>query len=77
MGALNSIFFTLIVSFSCFAFAQEEEVIPWSVDRKLKWSDFKGSYFKNLLFKDIETAYHKMEKSIKKATGLSVKIESI
>lgn len=36
----------MIVSLSCFAFAQEEEVIPWSVDRKLKWSDFKGSYFK-------------------------------
>ncbi|WP_154806499.1 hypothetical protein [Sulfurovum lithotrophicum] len=38
---------------------------------------FKGSYFKKLLFKDIETAYQKMEKSIKKATGLSVKIQSI
>ena len=38
---------------------------------------FKSSYFKKLLLKDIETAYKKMEKSIKKATGLSVKIESI
>jgi len=38
---------------------------------------FKGSYFNKLLFKDIETAYQKMEKSIKKATGLSVKIQSI
>lgn len=38
---------------------------------------FKGSYFQNLLFKDLETVYQKMEKSIKKATGLSVKIESI
>lgn len=38
---------------------------------------FKSSYFKKLLFKDIEGAYQKMEKSIKKATGLSVKIQSI
>jgi len=37
---------------------------------------FKGSYFNKLLFKDIETVYKKMEKSIKKATGLSVKIET-
>ncbi len=38
---------------------------------------FKSGYFKRLLFKDIDTAYQKMEKSIKKATGLSVKIERI
>ncbi len=38
---------------------------------------FKGKYFNKLLFKDIETAYKKMEKSIKQATGLSVKIEHI
>ena len=38
---------------------------------------FKGSYFTKLLFKDINTVYKKMEKSIKKATGLSVKIEEI
>jgi len=38
---------------------------------------FKGSYFNKLLFKDIETVYKKMEKSIKKATGLSVKIQAI
>lgn len=24
----------------------QEEVIPWSAERKLQWSDFKGSYFK-------------------------------
>lgn len=24
----------------------EEETIPWSADRKLEWSDFKGSYLK-------------------------------
>lgn len=36
----SPIFFTGI-------FAQEsEEVIPWSADRKLKWSDFKGEYLK-------------------------------
>ena len=29
------------------AFAQiEEETIPWSAERKLEWSDFKGSYLK-------------------------------
>ena len=38
---------------------------------------FKGNYFNKLLLKDITTAYTKMEKSIKKATGLSVKIEAI
>ncbi len=38
---------------------------------------FKGSYFTKLLFKDIDTVYKKMEKSIKKTTGLSVKIEEI
>lgn len=38
---------------------------------------FKSEYLKKLLLKDIETALKKMEKSIKKATGLSVKIESI
>jgi len=38
---------------------------------------FKGNYFNKLLFKDIATAHKKMEKSIKKATGLSVKIKSI
>jgi len=38
---------------------------------------FKRSYFKNLLYKDIETIYKMMEKSIKKATGLSVKIVPI
>lgn len=27
-------------------FSQNEETIPWSADRKLQWSDFKGSYFK-------------------------------
>jgi len=38
---------------------------------------FKAEYLKKILLKDIETTYKKMEKSIKKATGLSVKIEHI
>jgi len=38
---------------------------------------FKTEYLKKLLFRDLETALIKMEKTIKKATGLSVKIESI
>lgn len=38
---------------------------------------FKAEYLKELQLKDIETAYQKMEKSIKKATGLSVKIKPI
>lgn len=41
-------YFLLIAFFlsSGSAFAQEEEVIPWSADRKLQWSDFKGDYLK-------------------------------
>ena len=38
---------------------------------------FKSEYLKKIQFKDIETLYRKMEKSIKKATGLSVKINHI
>lgn len=38
---------------------------------------FKGRYFNKLLLKDLDLAIKKMEKSIKKATGLSVKIEGI
>ena len=38
---------------------------------------FKAEYLKELQLKDIETAYQKMEKSIKRATGLSVKINPI
>ena len=38
---------------------------------------FRGSYFNKLLLKDLDLAIKKMEKSIKKATGLSVKVESI
>ncbi len=38
---------------------------------------FKSKYLSGVLFKDIETAYKKMEKSIKRATGLSVKVKPI
>jgi hypothetical protein len=38
---------------------------------------FKSEYLKKIQFKDIGTLYQKMEKSIKKATGLSVKINHI
>ncbi len=38
---------------------------------------FKSKYFKDLHLKDIDQAIKKMEKSIKKATELSVKIKSI
>lgn len=38
---------------------------------------FKSEYLKKLLLADLQTALRKMEKSIKKATGLCVKIEGI
>lgn len=38
---------------------------------------FKRKYIKKLLLKDIDLAIKKMEKSIKRTTGLSVKIDSI
>jgi len=38
---------------------------------------FKTKYLNRVLLKDLDLAIIKMEKSIKKATGLSVKIESI
>lgn len=38
---------------------------------------FKTEYLKVLYFKDLETVYKKMEKTIKRATGLNVKIEDI
>lgn len=38
---------------------------------------FKSKYFNKLLLNDIETVYEKMEKTIKKATGLSVKIDNL
>lgn len=38
---------------------------------------FKSEYLKKLLLKDVETTFIKMEKTIKKATGLNVKIEGI
>ena len=38
---------------------------------------FKSKYLNGVLLKDVETIYKKMEKTIKRATGLSVKIQSI
>ena len=38
---------------------------------------FKSEYLKKLLLTDVESVYAKMEKSIKKATGLSAKINHI
>lgn len=39
-------YFTFLLA-AASAFAQaEEEIIPWSAERKLQWSDFKGRYLK-------------------------------
>ena len=38
---------------------------------------FKGDYFNKLILRDLSLAKKKMEKSIKKATGLTVRIEGI
>jgi len=38
---------------------------------------FKSGYLKTVQFKELETLYQKIEKSIKKATGLSVKINHV
>lgn len=38
---------------------------------------FKGNYFNKLLLKDLNFIIRKMEKSIKKSTGLTVEIESL
>ncbi len=46
MGTLRYFFFTLFFCFSGVLFSQTDETIPWSADRKLQWSDFKGTYFK-------------------------------
>lgn len=46
MGALKSFLLIFLLCYTGSAFSQEEETIPWSADRKLQWSDFKGSYFK-------------------------------
>lgn len=43
----HHILLALLVSFSGTAFSQTRaETIPWSEDRKLQWSNFKGSYLK-------------------------------
>ncbi|KKM87994.1 hypothetical protein LCGC14_1263260 [marine sediment metagenome] len=46
MGTLRYTFLISSVLISVSVCSQEEETIPWSSDRKLQWSDFKGSYFK-------------------------------
>ena len=38
---------------------------------------FKSEYLKKLLFKDTKSIYNKMEKTIKKATGMNVKINDL
>jgi len=38
--------YCILLLISVSVFAQEEEVIPWSAERKLQWSDFKGTYLK-------------------------------
>lgn len=43
----HRILLALLLSLGGIAFSQTKvETIPWSADRKLQWSDFKGSYFK-------------------------------
>lgn len=46
MGALKNIIFLALALTLGFGYAQEEETIPWSTDRKLLWEDFKGRPFK-------------------------------
>lgn len=46
MGTLRTLAFAVLICISGLVFSQEEETISWSADRKLQWSDFKGSYFK-------------------------------
>ncbi|MDT7827564.1 DUF922 domain-containing protein [Pricia sp. S334] len=45
-GSAYYITVLVFLFFPLFVSAQKEEAIPWSADRKLQWSDFKGSYFK-------------------------------
>ncbi|MDO6810190.1 DUF922 domain-containing protein [Zobellia galactanivorans] len=46
MGALKHFVWTVCLLGFGMVFSQEGEVIVWDADRKLQWSDFKGSYFK-------------------------------
>lgn len=43
---LRYFLYFILAFYSACIFSQEEEVIPWSAERKLQWSDFKGSYLK-------------------------------
>lgn len=46
MGTLKYILFFISTFLVAFAFSQEKAVIPWSSERKLVWTDFKGRPFK-------------------------------
>ncbi|CAM4256917.1 DUF922 domain-containing protein [Zobellia nedashkovskayae] len=46
MGTLKHGLFLLCFCMFGTVSSQEEETITWSADRKLQWSDFKGTYFK-------------------------------
>lgn len=46
MGALKYILFVTTFFMGSFLFSQGEEMIPWSTERRLEWSDFKGKPFK-------------------------------
>ncbi|WP_289062027.1 DUF922 domain-containing protein [uncultured Zobellia sp.] len=46
MGALKNSLWAFCLLVTGMVFSQEEEIMVWDADRKLQWSDFKGSYFK-------------------------------
>ncbi|WP_339713314.1 DUF922 domain-containing protein [uncultured Kriegella sp.] len=46
MGTLRYILYLICIFSSGLVFSQKEEIIPWSSERKLAWSDFKGKPFK-------------------------------
>ena len=46
MGTLRHILLLVFCLALSFGYAQEEETISWSPDRKLQWEDFKGRPFK-------------------------------
>ncbi|MBG47216.1 MAG: DUF922 domain-containing protein [Pseudozobellia sp.] len=41
-----SLFFIAFLFLACGNSFAQGEIIPWSADRKLKWSDFRGTYLK-------------------------------
>lgn len=46
MDTLKYILFLTLFLMGGSLFSQEEEMIPWTVERKLEWTDFKGKPFK-------------------------------